>query len=152
VTRIHRGPPRGISAAQMRSYPARTVPAGPDVILDDTPVQGDLLDLLGPEWAMTGSREPAPLTERFMRYHEAHPEVYQQLVRLARHWVRQRGRQRVGIGALWEQLRWSHEIEISTLNNDYRACYARLLMAQEPDLADLFEVRRSVVDQYDGGT
>lgn len=34
------------------------------------------------------------------------------------------------------------------LNNSYRAYYARLIMAQEPDLAGLFALRKSEADNW----
>jgi len=36
--------------------------------------------------------------------------------------------------------------ECFALSNDFRACYARLIMDQEPDLQDAFNLRCSVVD------
>jgi hypothetical protein len=57
------------------------------------------------------------------------------------------GHRRWGAKALWETLRY--EFAISTdahvrdyvLNNNYTAWYARQLMANEPELADFFEIR-----------
>lgn len=90
--------------------------------------------------------------QRFEEFHEANPKVYIVLVRLAREWIRRTGRSKIGIGALFERTRW--EIAITTsdpefkLNNDFRAYYARLIMAEHPDLADLFEVRTSAADEW----
>jgi len=92
---------------------------------------------------------PASLAERFRAYHAAHPEVYAALVRLARQWVARTGQHRIGIAALYERARWELAIqtgESPSLNNSFRAFYARLIMAQESDLADLFETRRSAAD------
>lgn len=83
---------------------------------------------------------------RFWMFHVKHPEVYAELVRLAR---QAHGRTaRVGIAMLWERMRWSVVVEgladdrePYALNNDYRSRYARLLMEREPDLADFFETR-----------
>jgi hypothetical protein len=67
------------------------------------------------------------------------------LVAICRTWVAA-GRSRMGIGMLWEVLRY--QVMISTtgdefrLNNDFRSRYARLIMASERDLADVFEVRQ----------
>lgn len=89
---------------------------------------------------------------RFDEFHRANPDVYRTLVRLAREWVNSTGRSKVGIGALYEVARW--QIAIATndpdfkLNNDFRAYFARMIMTQEPDLADLFELRRSKADQW----
>lgn len=85
------------------------------------------------------------LQDDFERFHAANPHVYKELARLARQAVA-RGRTRVGIGMLWEVLRWYFWLETKgdvefKLNNNYRSRYARLLMNQEPDLRGLFEVR-----------
>lgn len=82
----------------------------------------------------------------FLAFHEANPEVYATLARLAREAVAA-GRTRIGMKMLWEVMRW--EMYITTkdgesefkLCNNYHALYARVLMMQEPDLAGLFEIR-----------
>jgi hypothetical protein len=86
-----------------------------------------------------------PLDERFRTFHEQHPEVYATLVRLTREW-KQRGRKKLGIGMVWERMRWEMAMETQDpsgykLNNDYRSRYARLIMQQEPDLQGVFETR-----------
>ena len=92
------------------------------------------------------------LAARFEQFHQDNPHVYTILVRLAREWIRRTGRQKVGISALFERTRW--EIAIATndpefkINNNHRAFYARVIMRDEPDLADLFDVRRSVADEW----
>lgn len=89
---------------------------------------------------------------RFEEFHRRNPTVYRTLVRLAREWVNSTGRNKVGIGALYEVARWQIAIDTNDpdykINNDFRAYYSRLIMAQEPDLADLFELRRSKADQF----
>ena len=90
-----------------------------------------------------------PIQERFELFHERHPEVYKQLVELARRAV-QSGRTKVGIGMLFEVLRWERLIaglpdereHGLKLNNSYRSRYARLIMACNVDLADIFETRK----------
>lgn len=89
---------------------------------------------------------PHTIEEGFLRFHHANPCVYQTLVRLARH-ARDKGVERIGIGMLWERMRWDLSVETGSgredfkLNNNYRSRYARLLMEREPDLRDLFETR-----------
>lgn len=91
----------------------------------------------------------------FDRFHTANPHVYASLVRLAREWVSRFGGRKVGIGALYEVARW--EIALATddadfkLNNNFRAYYARLIMAQEPELDGLFDLRASKADQWIAG-
>lgn len=81
----------------------------------------------------------------FQKFHAANPAVYAELARLARQAVA-KGRRRVGIGMLWEVLRWHFWLETKTdeefkLNNNHRSRYARLLMEREPDLRGVFETR-----------
>ena len=88
---------------------------------------------------------PAPKTiqERFLDFHGRHPDVFVELVRLARQ-VRSRGR-KVGIKTLWERMRWSFEIEIGTdwkLNNNFTSRYARLMIEKYPtEFSGFFETR-----------
>jgi hypothetical protein len=86
-----------------------------------------------------------PISVRFARFDAAHPEVYAELRRLALDKVRE-GATRLGIKALWEEARWSLDLSVTDgryrLNNDMTASYSRKLMANEPELADVFEVRR----------
>lgn len=91
-----------------------------------------------------------PLHIRFALFHAANPHVYDHLVRLARQGKRS-GAARLGIGQLFEVLRWRYMLATRgdefKLNNDYRAPYARLIMEREPDLDGVFELRRSIVDE-----
>jgi hypothetical protein len=99
--------------------------------------------------------EPQTPAERFEAFHHDNPHVYATYVRLARAWVERTGRSRIGIGALTERVRW--EIALTTsdadhkINNDHRAYYARLIMQNEPDLANLFELRTSAADDWIAG-
>ena len=92
---------------------------------------------------------------KFDAFHAANPKVYTTLVRLAREWVAKTGRHKVGIGALYEVARW--EIALATtdadfkIDNSHRAFYSRLIMAQEPDLAGLFDLRTSKADLWIAG-
>ena len=86
------------------------------------------------------------LQERFMRFHRAHPEVYAALVRLARQARARRHDRRLGIKQLFEVVRWEMHVsqddrETFKLNNNMTSRYARLIAAQEPDLANAFELR-----------
>lgn len=86
----------------------------------------------------------ASLEERFWEFHRLNPSVYHALVRLARQ-VKAAGRTHFGIGALFERLRFEAALQTwgdeYRLNNNYRSRYARLIMAQEPDLEGFFETR-----------
>ena len=91
----------------------------------------------------------------FDRFHADNPKVYEVLVRLAREWVGQFGGHKLGIATLYETARW--QITLATndaefrLNNNWRSYYARLIMAQEPDLAGLFDLRASKADEWIAG-
>lgn len=93
-----------------------------------------------------GPRQGSTIEDDFWRFHRENPHVYVRLVELARTWRRRRGSRRLGIGMLFEVLRW--EVAMRTtgedfkLNNNYRSYYARLIMQREPDLAGVFDTRR----------
>ena len=88
------------------------------------------------------------IQERFERFHTHHPEVAEQLVLLTRR-AMLAGRNKVGMGMLFEVLRWERllaglpdETETYKLNNDYRSRYARMIMATHPELDGIYETRR----------
>jgi hypothetical protein len=88
---------------------------------------------------------PDKIQRAFLEFHRQNPEVYDHLVGLARR-SRDRGCRKTGIGHLWEVMRWHVRLENVgepdfKLNNNYRSRYARLIMAQEPDLLGFFELR-----------
>lgn len=85
------------------------------------------------------------IEREFNQFHAEHPEVYSELVHLARTWKRN-GTAKLGIATLFEVLRWNSHLNPHLhggykLNNNYRALYARKIMEREPDLNGLFEVR-----------
>lgn len=91
------------------------------------------------------SPEQRTISERFWEFHRAHPAVYQHLRRFALE-AKARGRERLGIKAIWERLRWyvaveARDVDGFKLNNNYTSRYARLLMRQERDLEGFFETR-----------
>ena len=88
------------------------------------------------------------LRERFERFDADHPEVYEQLCSLTRRWI-ERGRARWSIWSAFAVLRWERRMaglpaadELYKLNNNYTGYYARKVMAENPDLAGVFELRR----------
>jgi hypothetical protein len=87
-----------------------------------------------------------PIEVAFWQFHEANPHVYRRLVVLART-LHGRGRSKIGIGMLFEVLRWEYmntvgDLDGFRLNNNYRALYARLIMHNNSDLTGIFELRR----------
>jgi hypothetical protein len=94
------------------------------------------------QWNLWGPTAET-LEDRFREFHEENPHVYEEIVRLCRK-AKERGRQRWGIGGVFEVLRWSWlktTGEEFKLNNNHRAFYARLVMEREPDLAGFFQLR-----------
>ena len=87
------------------------------------------------------------MRRQWAAFHDANPDVYLELRRIALALVR-RGRRRYGIGGIFEVLRWQRAMNTTDtdfkLNNNYRAFYARFLMNQEPELAGFFEVREQI--------
>jgi hypothetical protein len=94
----------------------------------------------------------ADMAARFEQFHEMNPRVYETLLHLSREWLRRMGGRKCGIGALFERMRW--EIQLATsdpefkVNNNFRAFYARLLMANHPELVGMFELRHSEADEW----
>lgn len=88
---------------------------------------------------------PDPIDEAFFAFHHTNPHVYDELVRRAREW-RDAGHDRCSIGMLFEVLRWDEGIRTTSgdglkLNNNFRSRYVRIICANEPDLAPMFETR-----------
>lgn len=87
----------------------------------------------------------ATIRQRFEAFHKANPHVYGHLVRLALD-IRQRGHDKWGIANLFEVLRWESALYTTgdpyRLNNNFRAWYARILMADNSELEGFFEVRK----------
>lgn len=82
---------------------------------------------------------------QFLAFHAMNPWIYTTLVRMTRD-LKDRGHQRIGIGMLFEVLRWQAAMSTVTaddfkLNNNYRSRYARKIMAEHPDLDGVFELR-----------
>ncbi len=85
----------------------------------------------------------------FEQFHSEHPEVYGELVELARE-MKARGYERFGIATIYEVARWRSMLRARDghgfkLNNSHRALYARTIMAQESDLEGVFDTRRLAV-------
>lgn len=93
---------------------------------------------------------PGSATERFLRHHEQHPAVYRALVEASRRLMQARPGRRLSIAEVHEYVRWQLDVrtgETPQLTNTFRPFYARLIMAREPDLAGVFELRPSQADE-----
>lgn len=86
------------------------------------------------------------IDEAFKAFDEANPHVYDNLIRLTRR-LKNAGRRRIGIGHLFEVLRWEYSIKTEhsedkyALNNNFRSRYARKIIENIPDLQEVFETR-----------
>lgn len=82
----------------------------------------------------------------FWAFHVGNPRVYTELRNHALH-LRRKGHTHYGVKALFEVVRFHRAMETTDkceewrLNNNYTALYARLLMANEPELRDFFRTR-----------
>ncbi|AJT62490.3 hypothetical protein T261_0801 [Streptomyces lydicus] len=81
------------------------------------------------------------LTDRFLAFDAEHPYIYWALERLTAERLAA-GATRVGLKALFEDLRWQLPEGVRGLNNDFTALYARKLIKDHPHWASAFELRR----------
>jgi hypothetical protein len=92
------------------------------------------------------------ISDRFEEFHKANPAVYSTLVYLAKQWARRTGGRKLGIKTLFERARWELQLDTTDpdlkLNNSFTAFYARLIMANEPDLEGMFDLRTSEADEW----
>lgn len=81
---------------------------------------------------------------QFESFHQLNPWVLRALEALTADYLKH-GASRVGIGMLFEVLRWRYvtatEGDEFRLNNNFRSRYVRLLIERHPDWARAFEVR-----------
>ncbi|MFE0055334.1 hypothetical protein [Streptomyces sp. NPDC059003] len=81
------------------------------------------------------------ITDQFLAFDAEHPYVYRALERLTAERLAA-GATRIGLKELFEALRWRLPQGLRGLNNNYTALYARQLVADHPEWASVFELRR----------
>lgn len=90
--------------------------------------------------------------EKFIAFHNKNPQVYEALVQYAYQWKNETGLDKIGLGLLWERVRWDLTLAIATnqrssqeyrLNDGFKSYYSRLMMMREPSLRECFDLRRS---------
>lgn len=87
------------------------------------------------------------ITEKFEVFHEKNPQVFTLLESMAKEMIEGRGRRKIGISLLCEVLRWNYYMATNDpnsefkINNNYRASYARMLVAVHPEWGDVFSLR-----------
>jgi hypothetical protein len=95
--------------------------------------QPSLLDYRPP---IVHPRDRRSIRAAFERFHRDNPHVLAELENLAQVWWNA-GHRRCAIGMLWEKLRWETGITSTehqpSLNNNFRAHYARLILERHPD-------------------
>lgn len=86
----------------------------------------------------------ATIQDRFETFHQLNPWVLESLIQIAREY-RSAGRERIGVKALVEILRWHMSQKTRgdhfKLNNSYTSRYARLIVEKAPDLDGMIELR-----------
>ena len=85
--------------------------------------------------------ENVKTSRRFRHFLAQHPEVYREIVRLARE-AKQRGHERYSMKGLWEVARWNLRVE---MDNNLTSFMSRYVMDNNPDLAGFFELREQRV-------
>lgn len=81
----------------------------------------------------------------FAIFHKKYPQVFEELVRLARLTL-DRGFTHYSIKTLYELARWHFQMKTGPdeefkLNNNYHSRYARRIIAQFPEFSGFFELR-----------
>ncbi|GAA1919907.1 hypothetical protein [Streptantibioticus ferralitis] len=86
----------------------------------------------------------ATIQQQFEEFHRLNPWVLKALESLTADYLA-RGARRVGIGMLFEVLRWRYttatEGDEFRLNNNFRSRYVRLIVERHPQWQSAFEVR-----------
>lgn len=89
--------------------------------------------------------ELSELDQKFWKFHHDNPQVFAKLEELALQ-AYARGRKKIGIGMIFEVLRWNSHMETTgdtyKLNNSYRSRYVRILIDSHHEFSDLFETRK----------
>lgn len=95
--------------------------------------------------------------QQFLAFEAAHPEVYDDFDRFTRQLLRATDR-RLGARAVWERIRWETYVmrwkptagktrrPRPFLNDHFLPYYIRKWRRANPDLAHIFEVRKSLAD------
>ena len=88
----------------------------------------------------------------FIKFRDENPRVMANLIAMTRR-AKLAGHNRVGIGMLFEVLRWDQMMATRRseddfkLNNNFRSYYVREIEERCPDLVGMFEKRRSAADK-----
>lgn len=87
------------------------------------------------------------IVESFWIYHKRNPVVWQLCQKYAFE-LKRAGRKKYSVYSIFERIRWHMAVETVgddfKLNNNYRPCYARLLILTYPEFTGFFETRSSI--------
>ena len=93
---------------------------------------------------LLGEADPA-LLDKFFKYHENNPALFDLFVKFAREAQRQ-SRKRFSVWMIANRIRWYCQIETTgkdfKVSNDYLALYARMLILLDPSFDGLFTLKR----------
>lgn len=89
--------------------------------------------------------EDSPIENAFWKFYESDDgkELYVELVTLAR-LAYATSQEKIGIKMLFEVVRYQRRLhqDHRAINNNFTALYARVIMADNPDLMGAFDIRR----------
>ena len=92
-----------------------------------------------------------PKETAWRRFHYENPQVYRELVAMARKWKASGGHWPIGIALFVNTLRYSsvtiHRTDQLRINDHTEALYSRHIMACEPDLDGFFTTRTRRIDR-----
>jgi len=96
-------------------------------------------------WSDIFPEADARLIRRFVEFHIANPQVFQEFRKRAGE-MKATGRKKYSAWVIIQIVRWHCDLatvgDVFKINNDFIALYARLLMAEHPRFQDFFELRR----------
>lgn len=103
------------------------------------------------ELRLHSRKRKASLCPRFYRYDKANQHVAGWFLSAAQALKREQHRERYGIGALLEKIRWDVRVGIIKtdsfrISNDFQACYVRQVLMRDPSLCGLFKLKPSNAD------
>lgn len=84
------------------------------------------------------------VVEKFLQFHKENPHVFELFKKFA-HQAKAKWNH-FGAGAIFERLRWEFSFETNDefkLNNNYRSCYTRLLVLEDPSFKNFFQFRHT---------
>lgn len=86
------------------------------------------------------------IVRKFSKYHVENPRVFE-LFKKYSYQLKNSGVKHYGVGAIMERIRWHIAVETTgdefKINNNYRSCYARLLITKDPWFETFFKTRRT---------